>query len=56
MPTCRGTVFGAYNAVTGYFSNVKKYKNENNRMVGNYFGTGAKVMQKALDLALEMVN
>lgn len=26
QPTCQGTLFGAYNAVTGYFQNVKPYK------------------------------
>ncbi|MNE35465.1 hypothetical protein D3C80_1292260 [compost metagenome] len=26
MPTTIGTVFGAYNAVTGYFQNVRTYK------------------------------
>jgi 16S rRNA C1402 N4-methylase RsmH len=25
--TTRGTLFGAYNAVTGYFQNVRIYKN-----------------------------
>ncbi|KVV16237.1 phage/plasmid-like protein [Flavobacterium sp. TAB 87] len=28
LPTTKGTVFGAYNAVAGYFQNVRAYKNQ----------------------------
>jgi phage/plasmid-like protein (TIGR03299 family) len=28
LPTTQGTVFGAYNAVTGYFQNVRSYKDQ----------------------------
>lgn len=28
MPTTEGTLFGAYNAVTGYFQNVRNYKDD----------------------------
>ncbi|PSK90843.1 DUF932 domain-containing protein [Taibaiella chishuiensis] len=28
LETTKGTVFGAYNAVTGYFQNVRKFKND----------------------------
>lgn len=32
METTKGTLFGAYNAVTGYFQNVRKYKDEEARL------------------------
>lgn len=28
MDTTKGTLFGAYNAVTGYYQNVRNYKND----------------------------
>jgi hypothetical protein len=28
MQTTAGTIFGAYNAITGYFQNVRKYKDD----------------------------
>lgn len=47
----KGTAWGAYNAVTGYFSNVKKYETAADRMDGLLFESGANTMQKALVLA-----
>lgn len=42
METTKGTLFGAYNAVTGYFQNVKSYKDGQTKfksiMTGNAFG------------------
>jgi hypothetical protein len=32
LETTRGTVFGAYNAITGYFQNVRHYKDEEARL------------------------
>lgn len=47
----KGTAWGAYNAVTGYFSNVKQYETAAARMDGLLFESGACTMQKALVLA-----
>lgn len=47
----KGTMWGAYNSITGYYSNVKKYETPEARMDGLLFESGAQVMQKALTLA-----
>lgn len=51
MDTTKGTVFGAYNCITGYYQNVKHYKNDedkfNSLLLG---GTGQQRGQKAFDL------
>lgn len=47
----KGTMWQAYNAVTGYFANVKKYEAAENRMDGLLFGSAAQTMQKGLVLA-----
>jgi phage/plasmid-like protein (TIGR03299 family) len=38
MPTTKGTLFGAYNGITGYFQNVKTYKSSEDKMNSLYFG------------------
>ncbi len=53
MDTTRGTLFGAYNAVTGYFQNVREYKNDEAKMKSLlYGGIGQMRTQKAFDLCL----
>jgi len=32
METTKGTLFGAYNAITGYFQNVRNYKDDNEKI------------------------
>lgn len=49
----QGTAYGAYNAVTGYFSNVKSYKNEEVRLKNNVFEGDYITGLKALNYALE---
>ncbi|RFZ91120.1 DUF945 domain-containing protein [Mucilaginibacter conchicola] len=39
LSTTAGTVFGAYNAVTGYFQNVRKYKDEETKFKSIIEGT-----------------
>jgi len=51
MDTCKGTMFGAYNSVTGYFANVKSFKDETSKMKSNLLGTNYNTMQKAFDLS-----
>lgn len=51
MATTAGTVFGAYNAVTGYFQNVKNYKDEDAKIKSLLMGGTAQLKsQKAFDL------
>ncbi len=51
LETTKGTVFGAYNAITGYFQNVRSYKDEEAKLKSLvYGGTAASKAQKALDL------
>jgi phage/plasmid-like protein (TIGR03299 family) len=50
----RGTLFGAYNAVTGYYQNVREIKDGKAESHFNsiYGGSGYDVAQKALDLCI----
>lgn len=49
--TTAGTVFGAYNAVTGYFQNVRTYKNNEAKLKSSLFGGTAQLRtQAAFDL------
>ena len=49
--TCKGTLFGAYNAITGYYQNIKKFKDDSEKMYSNILGANYAVGQKAFDLA-----
>ncbi|TKB99178.1 DUF932 domain-containing protein [Pedobacter cryophilus] len=48
--TTKGTLFGAYNAVTGYYQNVKSHKNEEQKLKSIHFGTGLQRTQQAFKL------
>lgn len=51
IATTTGTAFGAYNAVTGYFQNVRTYKNEEAKLRSVLFGGTAQLRtQAAFDL------
>ncbi len=50
MRTTAGTVFGAYNAITGYFQNVRKYKDDQAKFKSIMDGTGKQRGQAAFDL------
>lgn len=51
MDTTKGTVFGAYNAVTGYYQNVRKYKDEEAKLQSIVLGGTAQTKsQKAFEL------
>lgn len=50
MDTTRGTLFGAYNAITGFFQNVRTYKDQEEKINSIVFGgTGQKKGQAAFD-------
>jgi phage/plasmid-like protein (TIGR03299 family) len=55
METTRGTLFGAYNAVTGYFQNVKTYKDNETKLKGILEGTTFNQTKNAFNLALSMM-
>lgn len=51
MQTTKGTVFGAYNAVTGYYQNVRNFKSDEDKLKSIYLGGTAQARaQKAFDL------
>jgi phage/plasmid-like protein (TIGR03299 family) len=51
MTTTKGTLFGAYNAVTGYFQNVRNYKDNEAKLQSIVLGGTAQLKsQKAFDL------
>jgi len=51
LDTTKGTVFGAYNAVTGYFQNVRTYKTEEAKLKSLLYGGTAQLRsQKAFQL------
>jgi phage/plasmid-like protein (TIGR03299 family) len=51
--TTKGTLFGTYNAVTGYFQNVRNYKDKEAKVKSLLFGgTGQLRTQAAFDLCL----
>ncbi|MBB1286817.1 DUF945 domain-containing protein [Flavisolibacter sp. BT320] len=52
--TTKGTVFGAYNALTGYFQNVKSYKDDEAKLKSlMYGGTAQTKTQKAFALCTD---
>ena len=50
LETTKGTLFGAYNAITGYFQNVMHYKNDEAKLKSILFGNGLNKTQAAFDL------
>lgn len=50
--TTRGTKFGAYNAITGYYQNVYNHKNSESKFDSIFGGTAEKASQKALQILL----
>ena len=51
MATTKGTLFGMYNAVTGYYQNVKKYRDDEAKLQSIVMGGTAQTRaQKAFDL------
>lgn len=53
METTKGTLFGAYNAVTGYYQNVRSYKDEEAKLQSIVMGgTAQSKAQKAFDCCI----
>jgi phage/plasmid-like protein (TIGR03299 family) len=54
LETTRGTLFGAYNGITGYFQNVRKYKDDTAKMKSVLYGGLAQQRgQVAFDLCTD---
>jgi phage/plasmid-like protein (TIGR03299 family) len=51
----RGTVWGAYNAVSGYYGYIKSYKSQEEKMKDLYFKGAAKRIEGAFDVALSLI-
>lgn len=47
LPATAGTVYGAYNAVTGYFQNVRSYKDDEAKVKSLFFGGTAQLRTQA---------
>ncbi|RZM26241.1 MAG: DUF945 domain-containing protein [Pedobacter sp.] len=56
MATTAGTVFGAYNAVTGYFQNVRRFKDGEAKFKSIIEGTAKQRTQVAFDLCEGFAN
>jgi phage/plasmid-like protein (TIGR03299 family) len=56
METTAGTVFGAYNAITGYFQNVRNYKDGEAKFKSIMDGTAKQRAQVAFDLCRDFAR
>lgn len=57
LETTKGTLFGAYNAVTGYLQNVRNYKSEEVKLKSLLFGgTGQQRAQAAFNLCADYMS
>jgi len=50
MQTTAGTLFGAYNAVTGYYQNVNEYKSDSHKVNSIMFGTALDRTKSAFEI------
>lgn len=54
--TTKGTLFGAYNAVTGYFQNIRGFSSKENKFKSIMSGTAMQRGQKAFDLCIDFAK
>jgi len=55
--TTKGSLFGAYNAMTGYYQNVRTYKNDEAKLKSLlYGGTAQARTQKAFNLCMDFMK
>ena len=54
--TVKGTLFGAYNAVTGYFQNVRNYRDNESKFKSILYGTGLQKGQTTFYLCAEFAK
>jgi phage/plasmid-like protein (TIGR03299 family) len=48
-PLCRGTAYGAYNAITGYFQNSKQFKTQEDKFESVLYGDVSQKTQKVFN-------
>jgi hypothetical protein len=48
--TTKGTLYGTYNAITGYYQNVNTFKSEEQKLKSIHFGTANQRTQKIFNL------
>ena len=53
LETTKGTAWGFYNGITGYFAYKKNFKSNEEKMKSNIFGNGQAVINKALSLVTQ---
>jgi len=46
----KGTLYGTYNSITGYYQNVNTFKSEEQKLKSIYFGTANQRAQRAFRL------
>ena len=58
LPTTRGTLFGAYNAITGFYQNVNSYKEDSDEKINSilFGGNAQKKCQTAFDLCTQFAK
>jgi hypothetical protein len=56
METTAGTVFGAYNSVTGYFQNVRSFKSDEAKFKSIMEGTARQRSQTAFNLCRDFAT
>jgi phage/plasmid-like protein (TIGR03299 family) len=54
--TAKGTLWGAYNGITGYFANTKNFKTESDKFKSLVMGGAANTMQQAFVNAVALIN
>jgi len=54
--SCKETVFGAYNAITGYYNNVSTFKSPDKRFTSIIEGNAANKSKYAFKLAMDIIN
>lgn len=57
VETAKGTLFGAYNAITGYFQNVRSYKSDEAKLKSLLFGGTAQTKtQRTFNLCIDVMR
>jgi hypothetical protein len=56
LGTTKGTLFGAYNAITGYFQNVKNYNDSEEKLNAIIHGAAQKRVQAAFNLCSDFAK
>lgn len=55
-PEAQGTLWGAYNAISGYFNYCQEYKNAEEKFTNQFYGNGNRKMLKSFNIAKDMLT